>query len=131
MNTEIQKLIKKLEKRYERMAKSIEGNKLSRFIIALQKIFCRKQHLKDVEKILKVLKKEEMTENLRRLIYSLKIRREQLKADVCNRKYRLHDGHHLRDIMTTLEVWHDWIDTIKIEKLLENMPQEKDRPYKH
>jgi len=126
MNKEVRKLIKKLEKRQCRIIKKIEGDKLSSFIITLQKIFCRKQHLKDVETILKALEKEDMTDNLKRLITSLKIRREQLNADICDRKYRLHDGHHSRDIMTTLAVL---CYATNVEKFLENMPHEKDRPY--
>ena len=119
------KLIKKLEKKKERMIKSMYGCKIARFVIALQKIFHRDQHLRDVEMILEFLEGE-ITGDNKELVDSLKIRRLQLKAEAIDRMYRLHSNHHLRDITTTLAVLKKEKDA---KEYLENMPHNEDRPY--
>jgi phage FluMu protein Com len=57
---------------------------------------------------------------IEKLIEKLEIRKRQLIDDST---YPLHDGHHLRDIMTVLAVLQN--DPLA-EKLLENMPNEED-----
>lgn len=59
------------------------------------------------------------------LIKRLKIRKEQLKAEPLNLKYRIHNGHHLRDIITVLAFLED---SENAKLLIENMPNEEDLP---
>ena len=67
-----------------------------------------------------------MTE-IKRLIEALEIRKKQLIAQAEGRTlaYPLHDGHHYRDVITTLSVLKN--DKDKLD-YLETMPTEKDLP---
>lgn len=62
-----------------------------------------------------------------KLIKALEIRKEQLYADINGKKlkYKLHDGHHTRDVLTVLAILNGDKDA---NKLLANMPTEEDRP---
>ena len=66
-------------------------------------------------------------EQKKRLIRSLEVRMEQLMADEKERQYPLHDGHHVRDILTILAVFNKKDNA---EALLKNMPTEDDLPKK-
>ena len=64
---------------------------------------------------------------IERLIEALEIRMKQFNAEFEGKplKYKLHDGHHKRDIVTILAVLKN---THNAESLLANMPTEKDLP---
>lgn len=62
---------------------------------------------------------------MQELIKRLEIRKEQLlqQAEGVRTGYRIHENHHLRDVMTTLAVLKSEENA---EKLLKNMPNEED-----
>ena len=70
-------------------------------------------------------------EQKKRLIQALEIRMKQFEANFnsdavgLEPKYQLHDGHHIRDTLTTLAVLKNQDNA---EDLLVNMPTEKDSP---
>lgn len=59
--------------------------------------------------------------NIPELIRCLEIRKRQLTGEL-DLGYKLHSGHHLRDVMTTLAVLQDKPEA---EGLLKNMPKLK------
>jgi len=71
---------------------------------------------------LETLKKQLLDAKLvKELIKRLEIRKEQLLG--LNLGYKVHSGHHLRDVMTTLSVLRN---EPSAEALLKNMPQKRD-----
>ena len=59
------------------------------------------------------------------LIRRLEIRKKQLMASPEKRKYRLHEGHYLRDVFTMLA----FLKKDKLtDQLIQNLPTENDLP---
>ena len=67
-----------------------------------------------------------MTE-IKRLIEALEIRKKQLTGVAEGKKllYPIHEGHHYRDVITTLSVLKNDKNVLS---LLETMPTEQDLP---
>ena len=63
------------------------------------------------------------------LIKRLEIRKEQLEAEPLNLKYKIHNGHHLRDIITILAYLKNE-KTETLDVLIRSLPTEEDAPQK-
>lgn len=63
-----------------------------------------------------------------RLIKALRIRQEQFNANESNErlKYKIHEGHHRRDIATVLAVLEG---KKSADSLLDTMPKKEDLPW--
>jgi hypothetical protein len=59
------------------------------------------------------------------LIKRLEIRKQQLEAEPLNLKYKIHNGHHLRDVFTVLAYLNG---SENIEALIKNLPDKEDLP---
>jgi hypothetical protein len=62
---------------------------------------------------------------IKRLIEALEIRKKQLLAHPKNLRYPIHDGHHLRDIISVLAVLNG---ESSAQALLRNLPTKLDLP---